>query len=138
MDFLVRELSKSWQPESLRECVNAGVAEEGDAFVVWGGNCKVVFHRLGAVEVGKVVGFVEVLGHTGAGCEVVVGELNAASRGVVGKLGARVGEEGRLDKKGLVRVENGAGRSGAEDELDYGGAEVAARKACLLVVNARK
>ena len=81
-----------------------------------------------AVEVGVVVGFVEILEHASAGCEVVVGELDAAGYGVVGELGAGVGEEGGLDEEDLVRVESCAAFAGAEDELDYGRAEVAVRE----------
>ena len=78
-----------------------------------------------AVEVGEVVGFVEVFEHAGAGGEVVVGELDAPGDGIVGELGAGVGEEGGLDEEGLVRVEDCAGFAGSEDELDDGRAEVA-------------
>lgn len=119
VDLLVGDAGELGQAEALGESVDAGVAQEGDAVVVWAGNARVVFHRV-AADCGEVVALVDVFEHGGAGVDVVVGELNATGPawGEAFDLGLEVG---CLDEKALVGGEGGLVIACADCELYDGG-----------------
>ena len=56
---------------------DVGVAEQGDALSIWGGDGGVVFERV-AGDGGEVVGLVEEFEERGDGGEIFVGEGDAA------------------------------------------------------------
>jgi len=66
VDFLVGEGCEGGDAGALGECVDAGVAEEGDAVGVWCWDGWVGFEG-GAAEGGEVVAFVEEFEEAGCG-----------------------------------------------------------------------
>lgn len=72
MDLLVRQLCELWETQLLCKCVNAGMSEESETFLVWCRDGWVDFDLLCTGQGWEVVLLIEILEDCGSGWDILI------------------------------------------------------------------